>query len=82
MILRWLEILASFDFTVQHRKGTQHSNADSLSRAPHAPYPTEEEAKILTSDEAVAATIEAIPGLSLDEIRQAQTQDDHLADVR
>ena len=36
MILRWLEILASFDFTVKHRKGTLHGSADSLSRAPHA----------------------------------------------
>ena len=27
MILCWLEVLASFDFTVQHRKGTLHGNA-------------------------------------------------------
>ena len=45
MILCWLEILASFDFTVKHRKGTLHDNTDSLSRAPHAalPSPREEE---------------------------------------
>ena len=36
MILRWLEILASFDFTIKHRMGTHHGNADSLSRAPQA----------------------------------------------
>jgi len=29
---RWLEILEEFDFNVQHRPGTQHVNADSLSR--------------------------------------------------
>ena len=43
MILRWLEILASFDFTVKHRKGTLHGNADSLSRSPHASFPSPEE---------------------------------------
>jgi len=29
---RWLEILEEFDLRVQHRPGTQHVNADSLSR--------------------------------------------------
>ena len=29
---RWLELLAGYDFTVQHRKGTLHGNADALSR--------------------------------------------------
>jgi len=29
---RWLEILEEFDFTVQHRAGTLHGNADALSR--------------------------------------------------
>ena len=43
MILRWLEILASFDFTVKHRKGTLHGNTDSLSRASHAAPPSPEE---------------------------------------
>ena len=51
MILCWLEILASFEFTVRHRKGTLHGNADSLSRAPHAALPTPLEEKILVSDE-------------------------------
>ena len=35
MIQRWLYILSSFDFTIQHRAGTKHANADGLSRAPH-----------------------------------------------
>ena len=29
---RWLEILASYNFTIQHRPGKQHLNADGLSR--------------------------------------------------
>ena len=35
MIQRWLDTLANFNFVVEHRAGTSHGNADSLSRAPH-----------------------------------------------
>jgi len=31
---RWLEILEEFDFTIQHRPGRLHGNADALSRVP------------------------------------------------
>ena len=31
---QWLEILAEYDFTIQHRPGLKHSNADALSRLP------------------------------------------------
>ena len=31
---RWLEQLEEFDFTVQHRPGAKHSNADALSHRP------------------------------------------------
>jgi len=31
---RWLEQLGEYDFTICHRKGTSHSNADALSRHP------------------------------------------------
>ena len=33
-IARWLEILSSFDFEIQHRPGKLHQNADALSRMP------------------------------------------------
>lgn len=33
-VARWLETLSSFTFTVEHRKGRLHGNADSLSRIP------------------------------------------------
>ena len=32
--VRWLEQLGEYDFTICHRKGTSHSNADALSRHP------------------------------------------------
>ena len=82
MILRWLEILASFDFTVQHRKGTQHGNADSLSRAPHAPYPSPREEKTIVSDEAMVAALPALTGFTLEELKLAQRQDPLLQDVQ
>jgi len=31
---RWLEIMEEFDFTVEHRSGSRHANADALSRRP------------------------------------------------
>ena len=32
ILARWIETLAEFDYTVQHRPGRLHSNADGLSR--------------------------------------------------
>ena len=33
-IARWLEILGTYDFKMEHRAGRVHSNADTLSRRP------------------------------------------------
>ncbi|GBM98038.1 Retrovirus-related Pol polyprotein from transposon 297 [Araneus ventricosus] len=33
-IARWIQRLQEYDFEIQHRKGTYHGNADSLSRRP------------------------------------------------
>ena len=33
-VARWLESLAEYNFEVIHRPGSQHSNADALSRQP------------------------------------------------
>ena len=33
-IARWLEILSTYDYEIQHRAGRVHSNADALSRRP------------------------------------------------
>ena len=34
MLARWLAVLSNYDFEVQHRTGTLHTNADGLSRIP------------------------------------------------
>ena len=31
---RWLDLLAEYDFRIEHRAGSQHNNSDSLSRRP------------------------------------------------
>lgn len=34
MLARWLSVLETYDFSIQHRPGRHHTNADSLSRRP------------------------------------------------
>ena len=33
-VARWLETLQGYDFTVEHRPGSKHTNADAMSRLP------------------------------------------------
>jgi transposase InsO family protein len=33
-VARWLEVLGTFDFDVEHRPGLKHNNADAMSRGP------------------------------------------------
>ena len=33
-VARWLEVLGTYDFEIQHRAGLKHNNADSMSRGP------------------------------------------------
>ena len=37
MMARWLHTLQQFQFTIVHRAGRDHSNADGLSRVPTSP---------------------------------------------
>jgi hypothetical protein len=34
MLARWLSMLTTYDFDIEHRRGTKHGNADALSRKP------------------------------------------------
>ena len=36
MVMRWLDTLSNYSFTVVHRPGAKHGNADALSRIDHA----------------------------------------------
>ncbi|XP_038064778.1 uncharacterized protein LOC119735148 [Patiria miniata] len=33
-VARWLQVLAEYDFNIEHRPGRKHSNADAMSRRP------------------------------------------------
>ncbi|KAK3090931.1 hypothetical protein FSP39_015821 [Pinctada imbricata] len=35
MLARWISIIETYDIEIQHRRGSKHQNADSLSRIPH-----------------------------------------------
>jgi len=35
MVARWIRVLDTHDMTLEHRRGSLHSNADGLSRRPH-----------------------------------------------
>ena len=70
-VARWLEQLAEFDFTVQHRAGQKHGNADAMSRKPVAVDPQ----------------VNAVEGQGWSlrwtsaELREKQLADPHLAQV-
>ena len=50
--MRWLRILSTYEFDIQHRAGTKHGNADSLSRATHAPFLCQRESEeVLAGDQ-------------------------------
>ena len=53
ILTRWLRILAAYDFNIVHRNSKQHANADSLSRAKHAPVMTAKEIQELKLDESI-----------------------------
>ena len=57
--MRWLRIISSYDFDIQHRAGTKHGNADSLSRTSHAPFLSEKEAQEILADDQILLLGEA-----------------------
>ena len=56
MIQRLLDVLANYQFTVQHRAGKKHGNADALSRIDHA----QEDPKLTEMNEKVLGMILAL----------------------
>ena len=81
MILRWLETLSKHDFEVVFRPGSQHGNADSLSRIDHAKTITEEEME----DRPEHPSMQAIEGGTsnrLVDILAEQNKDESLINIR
>ena len=57
--MRWLQILSTYDFDIQHRAGAKHGNADSLSRASHAPFLSAKEVQEILADDQILLLGEA-----------------------
>jgi len=91
ILARWMETLAEFHYTVQHRPGRLHSNADAVSRPfckqchnkpTHIPWIDElERADSITAPWSVTA-LEIQPEMSHEEIQQMQDDDPALGPVK
>jgi hypothetical protein len=56
MIMRWFNTVSNFNFSIEHRPGKKHANADALSRCAHAAEPDPDD----KPDEIIAMMYEMI----------------------
>ena len=73
----WLEVLSEFDYTVVHRAGKRHTNADALSRGrcSQCGLEEEEEDETLPCD---AVSHLMLPAWTVEEIKAQQSSDPDL----
>ena len=77
---RWLDLIDSFQFDIEHRAGKKHGNVDALSRAPHLPEPTQAEEELsaaylctLTKDR--LQQVDELNRATLEELEQPEEED-------
>jgi len=77
LVARWMALLSNFDFQVVYRPGTQHGNADAMSRIEHAeePDPVDEEEGDFTINHLRPLVAKEIPD-------QLQTQHQRIQVIR
>ena len=86
-VARWLETLSVYDFTIQHRPGNVHKNADALSRVPCKQCGRSADAVLLGIDvssktkEPVGRQEDWIVPWSKEDLREKQNQDQVLSKV-
>lgn len=73
-VARWLSAVADFDFTVVHRPGKRHINADALSRAPHIRDAPEPDEPVCTDDTFLDSVLGSITEDHLGTLAQAEQQ--------
>ena len=78
-LARWLEKLQEYNFSIEHRHGRKHNNADALSRLPcrqcgrESHY--ESDSTITVGIATVDGQPQPLPGRTFDDIRQLQHDD-------
>ncbi|CAL9703524.1 unnamed protein product [Knipowitschia caucasica] len=85
-VARWLEVLQTYDFDIQHHPGQQHNNADALSRRPcviaECRYCERQEERDRDKPRVSTATINPPDDLSSEQLQQQQESDTTLALIR
>ena len=77
-LARWIETLAAFDYEISYRPGSQHNNADSLSRMPF----DKSSENIASQTPLNCCSVSTVfAGWDLVELREAQQKDQVLAPV-
>ena len=79
-IARLIERLAEFTFTIEHRPGQQHTNADSLSRIDHCKQCGE----TMLDEQAtnsISSVSKWVPEWSIDELKAHQSKDPDIKEM-
>ena len=85
-LARWLEKLQEYNFTVVHRQGSRHCNADALSRVPCRQCGRENENQETNHGESavitgIATVLSPFQTCTLDELRKLQINDEVIGPV-
>jgi transposase InsO family protein len=84
---RWLALIEQFDYTVEHRPGLKHGNADALSRRGEAVNDDEAEdaetevAKFQLRSVTASSNVEPTDPLAREKVLQAQSEDEDLGPI-
>ena len=84
MMIRWLDLLANYQFEIQFRPGKKHGNADALSRAPHAASEAIEGTDEDEMEQSLLCPLRSLPSLraGIARLRDEQKKDETLRKVR
>ena len=85
-LARWLEKLQEFQFTLIHRPGKKHNNADALSRIPCRQCGRLSHSLTSTmvppvQDELIVSAVNLAGGHTAEEVRQAQLSDECVGEI-